>query len=97
MGLMNGKSLGPVDHKSKAIEELMAYLDGKDGEELGSAMKPKEPVAEAAEIDPMAEGQMDQEGAEAAIAAEGGSEAGSKMSDEEMAELIEAIQSKLGA
>ena len=89
------------DAKKKAIEELMAHLDMKDGEELGSAINPKaievtkiegEPDGDEAKS-PGMHGEPD--GDEAApMEAEG---AEPKMSPEEMEELIEAIQSKLGA
>lgn len=84
-----------MNAKKRAIEELMAHLDEKDGEELGAAMKPKEePVleVESEEKMPGTGGEPDgDEGMKVEVEAEG-----SKMSPEEMEELIEAIQSKLG-
>lgn len=73
--MMNG-----MDPKKKVLEELMSYLDEKDGAELGEAMKPKGvevAVEEVSEV-PAPEG-----------------EASPQMSEEELAELIEAIQSKI--
>lgn len=93
--MMFGKKCG-LDPKKKAIEELLGYLDEKDGEELGEVVKPKsievtkiEKSAEPDEEMPEVEGMEKAEGVE-------GSES-TKMSEEELAELIEAIQSKLGA
>ena len=84
------------DAKKKAIEELMAHLDQKDGDDLGSAMKPKEEIIEAPEME-KAEG-MEPDGDEAPkVEIETAQGAEPKMSPEEMEELIEAIQSKLGA
>jgi hypothetical protein len=74
--------------KKKAIEELMCYLDQKDGDELGSAMKPKEAEIEVTKVEGMGEPEAE------AVVAEEGTEP--KMSDEELEELIQAIQSKLG-
>lgn len=81
------------DAKKKAIEELMAHLDMKDGEELGAAIKPKEDPATPIEAE-KPEG-IEPDGDEAPGIAEG-DDSDSKMSPEEMEELIEAIQSKLG-
>lgn len=83
-----------LDPKKKAIDELMGYLDGKDDEELGSAVKPKGLGVEVTKVEKLGgEGEEMPEGEELA-AVEG--EAKPKMSDEEISELIEALQSKLG-
>lgn len=84
-----------LDAKKKALEELMAHLDEKDGEELGAAIKPKEEPAVAVEIE--AEKPEGVEPEVEGVAEVEGEGSGSKMSPEEMEELIEAIQSKLGA
>lgn len=78
--------IGQMDAKKKALEELMGYLDGKDGEELGGALAPKPDVApvEAVGIEPGVE----------EVAIEGVEKP--ELSEEEIAELIEALQSKLG-
>lgn len=86
-----------MDPKKKAIEELMAHLDMKDGEDLGSAMKPK--AVEVAAISD--DGAPEPDGDESPGVSADGSEVpqeGSepKLSDEEIAELIEALQSKMG-
>lgn len=74
---------GKFDAKNKALDELMAYLDQKDGEELGAAVKPPEPEIEV-------EAEASPGGEEAAVVeAEGASP---EMSEEELQQLIEALQ-----
>lgn len=87
---------GSMDPKKKVLEELMAHLDEKDGSELGDAMKPKGlevEVTKVGELGADGEEPILEEGAE--VASEGAETPA--MSEEELAELIEAIQSKLGA
>lgn len=89
---------GKMDARKRAIEELLAHLDMKDGEELGSVVKPKDVAVEAISVKKPGEPDGD-EGMDAPGMAPGseGDDSGSKMSDEELDELIQAIQSKLGA
>ena len=90
--MMNGMK----EPKSKAIEELMAYLDGKDGEELGAAIKPKGASIEMTKVEKLGdEGHAEPDGDEGAVLEVEG-DGSPKMSDEEMDELIQALQSKLG-
>ena len=88
--MMLGK-FGKMDAKKKVIEELMSYLDGKDGEELKGAITPKAVVIES-EMKP----EMECEKAEGLMLGAKEESSEPKMSDEELQELIEAIQSKLG-
>lgn len=93
--MLNGK----MDPKRKAIEELMAYLDSKDGEELGEVIKPKAAEVEVTKIDGSpemgAEGEEGEKGEKPEILAVEG-EAKPEMSEEELSELIEALQHKVG-
>ena len=82
-----------MDPKNKAIEELLAYLGEQDGMELGEAVKPKGVGIEAIKVEPM-EGEEMAEGAGVSHGEPDGDESG--MAPEELEELIEAIQSKLG-
>jgi hypothetical protein len=96
---MKGSGMG-FDPKKKAIDELMSYLDGKDGEELGSAMKPKDAHGlevtkiEALGDDGKPEGDEQSPGV---MPDEGGEGDKPKMSPEEIEELIEALQAKVGS
>lgn len=97
--------------KEKAIQELMSYLDEKDGEELGSVIKPKKAAVEITKIEggepdgdegmesksPGVHGEPDGDEAMAMMDKGDAEGAEPKMSEEEMEELIEALQSKLGA
>lgn len=86
------------DPKKKVIEELMQYLQGKDDEDLGGAMKPQGMEMEVSKVEgmpegaapeaPKAEGMSDGDGDECAASPE--------MSDEDLNELIEALQQKMG-
>ncbi len=80
---------GGMDAKKKALEDLMGHLDGKDGEELGAAVKPKavEVTKVGVDADP---GSDDGSGAMCEDEGKG------KLSPEEIEEIIEALQSKLG-
>lgn len=87
---------GMMNAKQKAIDELMGYLDDRDGKDLEEAMKPKIDGAEVPEVESVDGDSAEPVGEEAmAVGVEG--EAAPKMSEDELAELIEAIQSKLGS
>jgi len=82
-----------ADPKKQAIDELMQYLDGKDGEELGEVVKPKGPAIEVAKIEKVGDEPSEAHGAD--DVAKMGDPSKPEMSDDEIAELIEALQSKL--
>lgn len=81
---------GKMDPKKKALEELMSHLDSRDGEELGEVVKPKGVGIEMTKVEKMGEPDGDEVPGM-------GSDEGDKasMSEEEIQELIEALQSKL--
>lgn len=83
-----------MDPKKKAIEELMAHLDMKDGNDLGDDMKPKGAAVEVTKIGAMDGDQEPDDDDSPGVMSDGVDKP--KMSDEELQELIEAIQSKLG-
>lgn len=85
------------DPKSKALEELMAYLDQKDGEELGEVIKPKGMGVEVTKVEKIGGEHGEPDGDEMTPEGLSDGEAQPGMSDEEMDELIEALQSKLGS
>lgn len=82
--------------KKNAIDELMAYLDEKDGEDLGSAIKPKELEVEAVAVEGEEPGEVVAGNEVDPIGSPEGASGEPQLSEEEVAELIEAIQSKLG-
>jgi hypothetical protein len=82
--------IGFNPHK-QALDELLGHLDKSDDEELGSAMKPKEGGLEVTKV----EASGDPEAIASSIESDGNDDK-PKLSDEEIAELIEAIQQKLG-
>lgn len=87
-----------IGAKKKAIDELMSYLDQKDGEELGDSLKPKDGMGvEVMKVDKLGDDE-DGSAGEESPGMDMGSEDPSKpkMSDEELEELIQAIQSKIG-
>lgn len=89
-----------MDAKDRVLQELMAHLDKKDGDDLGEAMKPKGMGLEVTKIDKIGDEPEDSNGdsgEEVSPGMEAQDGSSPKMSDEEMQELIEAIQSKLGA
>jgi hypothetical protein len=71
---------------STAIEELLKHLDKGDDDELGMAMKPKSADLEVMKVE------ADPSGEESP----GMSSGEPKLTDEEIEELIEALQAKLG-
>jgi hypothetical protein len=84
-----------MDPKKKALQELMSHLDMKDGKDLGAAMKPKAGI-EVTKIENLGPGHTEPDAdTSPGMSADGGDKP--KMSDDELQELIEAIQSKLGA
>jgi hypothetical protein len=97
--MMLGKKSG-FDPKGKAIEELLSHLGMSDDKDLGDAVKPKVASIEVAKI-AKPDGQQEPDGDEGMgmPGDQDGDEMGAKkpeMSDEELQELIEALQSKLG-
>lgn len=92
-----------MDPKKNAIDELMKYLDQKDGDELGEAMKPKAP--EGIEIAKVKVGDDSQGDDQPSAAPGAGGDADAQpmdgdkpqMSDDEIQELIEMLQQKLGS
>jgi hypothetical protein len=90
------------DPRKKAIDELMSHLDKSDDDDLSSAMKPK--GVEVTKVGVMggdddesqSPGIMDQDKDVGDGTTETDSMGGPKLSDEEIQELIEALQSKLG-
>lgn len=94
------------DPKASVLDELMKYLDTKDDESLGEAVKPKGVGIEAVKVKKIGADGLESPEDEAMEspeheAAESPKEElsehmGSKMSDQEMDDLIEAIKSKLG-
>lgn len=98
--MMNGKSMGSFDPKKQAIEELMKYLDHRDGQDLGESMKPKGMGVEVTKVQKLGEdgSPMTEDAEEITESPEEKvleAKASPEMSDEEMDELIEALQSKL--
>jgi hypothetical protein len=85
-----------MDPKKQALQELMAHLDMKDGKDLGDSMKPKGAAIEVAKIG-TTDGDQDGDESPGMHPGSMGDGGDSKMSDDELAELIEALQSKLGA
>lgn len=85
-----------MDPKKKVLEELMAHLDQKDGEELGQAIKPKGVGLEVMKVEKLGDESELPEGLGEEPALEAAEGSDPKMSPEEIEELIEAIQSKLG-
>lgn len=76
---------GMFDPKKTAIQELLAHLGKHDDEELGEMVKPKDAALEVTKVE------ADGEPVGAELEVEGKPE----LSDEEISELIEALQSKL--
>jgi hypothetical protein len=87
------------DPKKKVIEELMQYLSSKDDDDLKGSMTPDAGGLEVTKVEGMPE-EKDGEAPSADGISDGdgdeGSNPDSKMSDEELNELIEAISSKMG-
>lgn len=86
------------DPKKKVIEELMQYLQSKDDEDLGTALKPAvgevEVKVEGGDEEskpeaPRAEGLSDGDGDEASAPS-------GEMSEDELNELIEAMSAHAG-
>lgn len=88
---------GMKDPKSKALEELMAYLDQKDGEELGAAVKPQGMGVEVTKIEKLGGEHGEPDGDEMKLEGMSDGESSAGMSEDEMDELIEALQAKLGS
>ncbi len=87
---MNGNPMDIINTKKKIIEELMSYLDNKDGQDLGDAMKPKGVGVEVTKIENLGDKEHSQPDDEMQEVSK------PEMNDDELAELIEAIQSKIG-
>ncbi len=84
--------MGFNPHQS-AIEELLKHLDQSDDDDLGSAMKPKDAAGvEVMKVEAKPDG-SEPDGNESPGTSDGNEP---KLSDEEIQELIEALQSKLG-
>lgn len=64
----------------QALKELLAHLDKSDDEEFGAELKPKEAAVEVTQVEATPEANPGEP----------------KLSDEQVAELIEALEAKLG-
>lgn len=84
------------DPHSTAIEELMKHLDKSDDDDLGVAMKPKADGVEMTKIGVTGDSDMDGDKDMSGGTPDMG-DGGPKLSDDEIQELIEALQSKLGS
>lgn len=82
---------------SSALEELMRHLDKSDDDDLGAAMKPKGEGVELTKIGVTGDPDDSGDGMDSDSDPDSATDDGKpKLSDEEIAELIEALQSKLG-
>ncbi len=96
-----------MDPREQAIQELLEYLSKRDSHDLGESLKPK--GVEVTKVSALGgEGEPSELGESTAgekspgeapeVEGAGGSEGGEpKMSEEELKEMIEALQSQLGA
>lgn len=87
-----------MDPNKSVLEELLKYLEGKDGMDLSEAMKPKDEGLKVTQVEKIGDEGDQPDGDEMAAieAASGADSEKPKMSEEEIDELIEAMQSKLG-
>lgn len=87
------------DVKSSILKELQKYLESKDDEDLSMAMKPKDASMQVVKIDGGDDSMPDASDGKSPGVMGGDDDSGDKpeMSDEELQELLEALQSASGS